>query len=486
MTVRQTPVRLAVAALAALMISAGSARAITPATGGDVSGTTIAINNGPADQSEPHVSGDLAVYTHKQELFTTGTIRYFDFLTGLDNAVPGGAPGDSDVLADVNGSRIVFSRTRAADNATAIMLFDASSSVMTELDPQGAGTMRFGATVGGDTVAFAEFAFGNGEIFAYDLVAGAGTNLTQSLDLDTTPAVAPAGDVVVWERCIGSNCDILQSRRAGGVWGVPAVVAATPANESNADTDGTTVVYDSERSSPTGADIYLRPVSGGRETALELPGRQRNPSVANGVVAFESKTSDENPADVWIYVLATNTAFRVTNTPLTDDTLNDVTVLPSGAVRVVWAADDDFESGLHNVYARTFAVPLTPDADGDGLVDSADNCPLVPNPAQADTDGDGIGDACDPLDGRPPQQQLAELDAAVRALGLGKGPENSLLVKLQGASRDLSDGKTGPACGKLGAFIGEVQDQAGNKIPTAAAAALVAAAQQLRTALGCP
>ena len=38
---------------------------------------------------------------------------------------------------------------------------------------------------------------------------------------------------------------------------------------------------------------------------------------------------------------------------------------------------------------------VDPDTDGDGLVDSNDNCPLVANPGQLDTDGDGLGDACD-------------------------------------------------------------------------------------------
>jgi FG-GAP repeat/Thrombospondin type 3 repeat len=35
------------------------------------------------------------------------------------------------------------------------------------------------------------------------------------------------------------------------------------------------------------------------------------------------------------------------------------------------------------------------DQDGDGVIDSADNCPTVPNPTQTDGDGDGVGDACD-------------------------------------------------------------------------------------------
>jgi hypothetical protein len=35
------------------------------------------------------------------------------------------------------------------------------------------------------------------------------------------------------------------------------------------------------------------------------------------------------------------------------------------------------------------------DADGDGVIDLADNCPSVSNPSQTDVDTDGVGDACD-------------------------------------------------------------------------------------------
>ncbi|MDH4109075.1 MAG: thrombospondin type 3 repeat-containing protein [Gammaproteobacteria bacterium] len=37
------------------------------------------------------------------------------------------------------------------------------------------------------------------------------------------------------------------------------------------------------------------------------------------------------------------------------------------------------------------------DTDGDGVLDTADNCPAVANADQLDTDGDGLGDACDPF-----------------------------------------------------------------------------------------
>lgn len=43
------------------------------------------------------------------------------------------------------------------------------------------------------------------------------------------------------------------------------------------------------------------------------------------------------------------------------------------------------------------------DNDGDGIVNSDDNCPNVANPDQADADGDGIGNACDPNPNDGPQ-----------------------------------------------------------------------------------
>ncbi len=43
---------------------------------------------------------------------------------------------------------------------------------------------------------------------------------------------------------------------------------------------------------------------------------------------------------------------------------------------------------------RIIGIPST-DNDGDGVLNSADNCPMISNPLQTDTDGDGEGDACD-------------------------------------------------------------------------------------------
>ena len=48
------------------------------------------------------------------------------------------------------------------------------------------------------------------------------------------------------------------------------------------------------------------------------------------------------------------------------------------------------------IAARDGLVDIYPiDRDGDGVVDSIDNCRNIANPDQADTDGDGFGDACE-------------------------------------------------------------------------------------------
>jgi len=44
--------------------------------------------------------------------------------------------------------------------------------------------------------------------------------------------------------------------------------------------------------------------------------------------------------------------------------------------------------------ARLYGAPVT-DADGDGVLDTVDNCPTVANKSQLDTDKDKKGDACD-------------------------------------------------------------------------------------------
>jgi uncharacterized delta-60 repeat protein len=80
-----------------------------------------------------------------------------------------------------------------------------------------------------------------------------------------------------------------------------------------------------------------------------------------------------------------------------------------------------------------------------------------------------------------PAQQVDELGSVVTGLALGAGTKTSLLAKLRNISAALSRGNVHAACGQLRAFVEQVQAE----LSAADAAPLVAAAEQIRNALGC-
>jgi hypothetical protein len=51
------------------------------------------------------------------------------------------------------------------------------------------------------------------------------------------------------------------------------------------------------------------------------------------------------------------------------------------------------------------AFEVDQDVDDDGVLNSVDNCPLIPNPDQFDFDEDGTGDACDLQTGPPKRKE---------------------------------------------------------------------------------
>jgi hypothetical protein len=77
---------------------------------------------------------------------------------------------------------------------------------------------------------------------------------------------------------------------------------------------------------------------------------------------------------------------------------------------------------------------VLPDADGDGVADSSDNCPSVANANQVDSDGDGKGDACDTDDDNDsvldsndscPTVAAATADGCPADLGGGNGSDGN-------------------------------------------------------------
>ena len=333
------------------------AQAIVPINGGMAPGTTVVINNGPGDQTDPHVSGSIAVYTDLNP--GSGVVRYFNFATGVDLPIPNPILGAADTLPGVSGNRISFSRQTGDRNA--LMVFDLSLGTVTEIAPL-AGSMRFSTSIGGNTVAVVDQSLGGGGILVADISAPLALPIllsgTPSSDTNGNPSVAPAGNAVVWERCnvMFTNCSVLKSIFSGGAWGAAQVVSAG-VGELNGRTDGNVVVYDSYRNFPTTRNLYWQALAGGAETRLELAGEQFAASISQGVIAFQHRTTSITPTDIFIYVTATNTIYQVTDTLRVDEVLTGVTVLPSGEVRVVWAANADSD-GRDSVFAKTFRVPL--------------------------------------------------------------------------------------------------------------------------------
>lgn len=107
-------------------------------------------------------------------------------------------------------------------------------------------------------------------------------------------------------------------------------------------------------------------------------------------------------------------AFAVTNCPACsfDETSPEFTDCDSSGI------DDACEICLHAAVV---------DVDGDGVLDSCDNCPDIANADQRDSNGDGVGDACEDEIGRVPPR--GGCGSGVCGAG-GVGPLMTIMIGL--------------------------------------------------------
>ena len=188
------------------------------------------------------------------------------------------APGNQE-LTGVSGSRIVYTDYRTSD----VVLFDIATGTTTNLthpdkDAVGHNFNSVDPAISGDLVAWEDSRDGNMEIYATSLATREERRVTDSTDVDSRPSVS--GTLIVWQRCAaGGTCDIWAYDWATGV---TTQITDTPAsNERNPDVDGTTIVYQGDRTGDS--DIYLYDLVTGTEQHLALAGRPGQPARERGV-----------------------------------------------------------------------------------------------------------------------------------------------------------------------------------------------------------
>jgi hypothetical protein len=335
-------------ALAAGLLAVGMAGPTPARAQAQLTGTTTALNAGPGDQISPAVDCNLASYTDDQGI--SQRVRYFDFTTSTEQAVPNSALS---FLSDVSANRIAFTQVSSAGSE--IRVFEATTNTILTVP---GGTQRTNPSIGGTLVAFEDRSFSanpnESEILVYDLATNTTSRLTADALMDTNPAVSPTGNAVVFQKCQtnGAGCNIyVATQIAPGVFSTTLLPGQTGENFNPA-TNGSVVVYTATRNLET--HVYYQPIAGGAETQLPLTGTQRNPSVSGNLIAFDSQqvTGDFG---VFVYDIASGTVYRATNTPAGPSWNGpDISVCGSTA-RIVYSAPG--ANGDFDVFAFTFTPP---------------------------------------------------------------------------------------------------------------------------------
>lgn len=311
----------------------------------------------------------------------------------------------------------------------------------------GSAANRHAPALGGRTVAVQDFSLTSSplepEVVTASLGGGAAIRLTTNNRLERDIAVSPDGAAIAWTDCntSGLGCDVWAARRAGGTW-TTSNLTANAAEEGTADTNGALIAYNSTRAGET--DVYFQPVSGGAEKQLALAGVETNPNLSGELLSFERALAPAAARDIYVYDTAADALYQVTNTP-NDEFLSDISVSSTGLARVVWHVQ---ENGNFNVRAKSFQLPAA----------------------------------------KTPAQLLADLVALVQSFNLKQGIANSLDAKLGNAQKALDAARAGDkatACNLLGAFVNEVQAQAGKALTADQANQLITAANGVKAALGC-
>ena len=177
------------------------------------------------------------------------------------------------------------------------------------------------------------------------------------------------------------------------------------ADQRDEDGDGIGDVCDPDRDGDT--------VANGLDCAPDARGTWTTPSATTGVHLDANRTTVRwNPSfqghvsAVYRGSVAAGSPFAYNHQclapALVSTSFDDAAIPPPDTLyyylvveRNSCGADDGGDGSGPRPFGSPCASLGSADTDGDGIQDSDDNCPAVPNPSQLDADGDGRGDACD-------------------------------------------------------------------------------------------
>ena len=187
------------------------------------------------------------------------------------------------------------------------------------------------------------------------------------------PTITPDGVEIILKntaRAFPGNC----SECGSGIVDATVAVAAAASGNSGGDVlDNATPV--SGLAAGAGSQLYF---------TMEVP--------AGATELLFAMSGGSGDADLYVsFGTAPTTSSYDCRPYLTDNNETcSISNVQVGTYHVMVLAYSAF-SGVSLVGSYTESI----DSDSDGFIDTADNCPLQPNPDQLDTDEDGTGDTCD-------------------------------------------------------------------------------------------
>ena len=400
-------------------------------------GSSQVVNNGPGNQTDPHLDGNLVSYTD-DNLAGTTSVRYFDFATNIDHLVPGNG---ADSESEVNVGRIAF--TESTSSGSQVVLFDTATQTRIVVPAYGLSK----PTIGGPYLLFEDRSSTEymhpSDIGQYFIPNDLYFPQTSDYVPDTNPIISQAGNTMFYQSCqsagVGCSFQGFLVVDPGTVifFTIPECPGASQYDVSN----DHVLAYTSNKDGDT--DIYIQPILGQEnpETRLLISGEQRDVSISGNLVAFESPVQLGNSVeyDIFVYDISTGNLYQATNTPV-DESLSDISI-SHGFARIVYDAPSATTNS--DVLAFKFRVP---------------------------------GSAPD---------QIVNLSTLVTSFNLSGGTANSLTTKLQDALAAIDASDTATACDSLTAFINACQAQSGKKLTVDQATQLISSATLIKTHLGC-